>query len=139
MREIKFRAWNKVFKKMMALKCLYFVQNDAGVVTGHEMDGDWTVVSLNHLELLQYTGIKDINGREIYEGDILEVTSFEGSKNIARVCFEDGCFSYIGYLGDLRTYPLRDFLFQGYKLKVIGNTFEHPDLFGEYLWEEYNG
>src|SRR5690625_1978619 len=78
-----------------------------------------------------FTGLKDKNGKEIYEQDILEVESFEGSKSVVRVVFDDGCFCHIGHLGDLRTYPLRDFLFNGSKVQVIGNIFQHPHLLEE--------
>ncbi|MGX8234013.1 YopX family protein [Bacillus subtilis] len=72
----------------------------------------------------QYTGLKDKNGQEIYEGDIV----VDGRENSAEVVFDDGCFCVIGYLGDLRTHPLRDSLFCGERFEVIGNIYENPEL-----------
>ena len=56
MREIKFRAWDKVSKKM--LKC-------TGIVYPEDIERQ-------NLVLMQYTGLSDKNGKEIYEGDIVK-------------------------------------------------------------------
>lgn len=130
MREIKFRVWNKQNNSMIPDD---FIAIDLdGEISEIDMFDDctWkgTARCKNKYILMQYTGLKDKNGTEIYEGDILEVMSFEGNKNICSVTFNDGCFSHVGYLGDLRTYPLRDFLFNGSKLEVIGNIYENPEL-----------
>ena len=57
MREIKFRAWNKSAKVMTSLSRLMHLPQ--------ETEGEFTF-------LMQYTGLKDKNGVEIYEGDIIK-------------------------------------------------------------------
>jgi hypothetical protein len=80
-----------------------------------------------------YSGIKDVIGKGIYANDIIEVIS-EGTSNSAEVIFDDGCFCLIGYLGDLRTYPIWNFLKEGYQIKVIGNSIQNPEkMFDEAL------
>ncbi|MEC2218984.1 YopX family protein [Bacillus subtilis] len=117
MREIKFRAWNAPLNKM-DYSPLNAVGFDGKVYYGN---ADITGFFEN---IMQYTGLKDKNGREIYEGDIV----VDGRENSAEVVFDDGCFCVIGYLGDLRTHPLRDSLFCGERFEVIGNIYEDPEL-----------
>lgn len=136
MRSIKFRAWDKEESKFINIKSFGFLEDgevwyvQAIDESERELDPPY-FTGEDDLVIIQNTGLHDKNGKEIYEQDILEVESFEGSKSVVRVVFEDGCFCHIGHLGDLRTYPLRDFLFNGSKVQVIGNIFQHPHLLEE--------
>lgn len=115
MREIKFRVWDIVWKKMLTHEDLWDAPfNELFISTPDQRP----------YSIMQYTGLKDKNGREIYEGDIV----VDGRENSAEVVFDDGCFCVIGYLGDLRTHPLRDSLFCGERFEVIGNIYEDPEL-----------
>lgn len=63
MREIKFRAWDREYKFMIDP----FYLGSLNAVYG--CDNDW--------EIMQYTGLKDKNGTEIYEGDIIQVPLYD--------------------------------------------------------------
>ena len=127
MREIKFRIWDKMTKKFITLENY----RDLGAITAH-IDG--TMFFSSHYRFsgsmmiqcdtfipCQYTGIKDRNGKEIYEGDILlwDNKTDEQDANIPPVKFVDGSFR----CGD---YCLFDLDLDA--MYVIGNIYENPGL-----------
>ena len=108
MREIKFRVWDRDIKKM---------QYNAGVT----LSGNSIVDDLNIP--MQYTGLKDKTGKEIYEGDIVNI-EYDTVNEIG----EDS----IGYNEDVIIEWNYELLCQlEYDLKgieIIGNIYENPDL-----------
>ena len=128
MREIKFRAWIEPkgadFRAMANVSSIDFetrkivvtFNNPYFAQTKFEFgDGDYT--------LMQSTELKDKNGREIYEGDILEIKHLMGCETgelifkYGAFLFDDGGYSYLG-----------DHLANSEYIKVIGNIYENPEL-----------
>jgi uncharacterized phage protein (TIGR01671 family) len=109
-REIKFRVWDKKFKNWTISMLQY---NPDGSLTA-EPNGI----------LMQYTGLKDKNGKEIYEGDICP-SKISGESQVI-------IFSKCGFtVGDKNSeYPasLQYLPVFHNQMEVIGNIYENPEL-----------
>lgn len=140
-REIKFRAWDILSKKL-------FYPNEHGNYNVRGFDIVWTPQGFMEIEvsvwsdpieieytkepsitdnviLMQYTGLKDSEGKEIYEGDILfneaDKYNYAIEWNNLHACWQIGSGGY-----PIGKYQLHEFW------EVIGNIFEHPDLLKGY-------
>ena len=122
MREIKFRAWDKENEKMMKVSSLHLENKEISV----KENGTFHLFRMQ--DLMQYTGVKDKNGKEIYENDLI---SCNKHKNIV-VFFEGGCFKvkYLRNSTTTITCALNSFS-EKYKCKISGNIYEHPELLEE--------
>ncbi len=106
MREIKFRAWDGTGSIMFS--------------DVHKRIDFCEILHIpDHFTVMQYTGLKDKNGKEIYEGDIQDY----GNGRIVVVEFKDGCFGLRMPNGDFEKTWVRPDQF-----KVIGNVYENPEL-----------
>ena len=112
MREIKFRAWNE--KKSMIFSP-DLNDHDGAVRWFHILEDEFYD---GETVLMQFTGLKDKNGKEFYEGDVLEFTDIEGSIG-DRVEVEYD-------FKKLASLAARIPLWQ--KVEVIGNIYENKDL-----------
>lgn len=126
MREIKFRAWLKEERKMVNVETLFIGINR--LCFGNSKTEDLFFRDFEEVELMQYTGIKDKNGKEIYENDLISCNKY---KNII-VFFEDGCFKvkYRKTPTALITCSL-DLFLEKYKCGIVGNIYENKNLLEE--------
>jgi uncharacterized phage protein (TIGR01671 family) len=130
MREIKFRAWHKEKHKMFPVTTIQFpTAFNPGYAGTLKEDGIDTLFPFEQsVILMQYTGLKDKNGKEIYEGDILKWLGFEVSngKQIRPV-------RKAPILSDTREwiincYQIQNLIESNGTVEVIGNIYENPEL-----------
>lgn len=125
MREIKFRAWHEQSKTMIMPPGIY--DSEVGPYT---MTFDGRIYSAGFykdFQLMQYTGLKDKNGKEIYEGDLIKLGNprktflpIEEDNAVGEVIFSYGSFNVFDT-------PLSD-VTDWHECEVIGSIYENPEL-----------
>ena len=122
MKEIKFRVWDKTLNK---IHCWSAIENH---FTFEELLDD------NFFEAMQYTGLKDKNGTEIYDGDYIRYSTrtINGSiyTHVCRVFqHESGTWRIEGYHEDNHSYETKGTVYAAHLIcEVIGNIYENPEL-----------
>ena len=133
MREIKFRVWDKETKKMHicgedAHDEITFESKTNKAYYYNSKNGCGSLREDSDYILMQYTGLKDKNGKEIYEGDIVRILGGE---------YEQGFYEWD------ETVIIKDLIYDGFNLmmtidqigngaiEVIGNIYENKNLLGQ--------
>lgn len=125
MREIEFRVWDKIIPKTLK-------EAEENEPTGEMVNwdyvkkSDYLIDGLNgKFPIMQFTGLKDKNGKKIFEGDIIRIYSFAFING-----FMDGEVFYhdrFAEFGVKATNSLGYWFLHHYKVEVIGNIFENPN------------
>lgn len=151
-REIKFRVWDRALNKMITKEN---VKGLLDTVNTGDWDTDYTYsrdewypaydiltifdyfegiqdryiedTSTKRFELMQYTGLHDKNGKEIYEGDMVRIIVNNNIEKICKVEFKNGIFGVMFSKNkELTAFPH----FCNTTFEVIGNEYDNPELLG---------
>ncbi|WP_076799909.1 YopX family protein [Latilactobacillus curvatus] len=124
MREIKFRAWDKATREYWNIDKWHFedeyldlIEPGTSICDPH-IERIWR--KRRDVELMQYTGLKDMYGRDIYEGDVVE---FEVSLTRTKAEVKYSRNQFIVSMNSVMPRSLDLYL-----VKIIGNKFENPEL-----------
>lgn len=148
MRELKFRAWANGYEEW----CHSIEYMGDGLWLGYVDDGIGEL-STTDIIVEQYTGLKDKNGKEIYEGDILEFDKdFDDSAQRYVPYFDEKLaafgFRIYGYqyyisesgseefesemslISEMENYEREEIIFYTEYISRVGNIHENPELLG---------
>jgi uncharacterized phage protein (TIGR01671 family) len=118
MKEIKFRAWHEKLNRM-----IYNLSVKDSISEWVDENGKgWCFEE----DIMQYTGLKDRNGKEIYEGDIIE---YRNKVLIIGFCKASASFGlYEKDIDDIKNYYWFDNDISESEIEIIGNIYENQEL-----------
>ena len=126
MREIKFRAWIKEVDEIREVEYINFwkkmISFPNKFCKEYYLNADF-----DEIELMQYTGLKDKNNKEIYEGDIVKLRANHGI-GVVKYYDEWGAF-VIEYIKPRPLAVLGNYYKEN--IEILGNIYENPELLGE--------
>jgi hypothetical protein len=132
MRELKFRAWQESQKKMHQEIGLHHHimtnhtmcdEDECGYVAKGTGKGEYTLfANQSEWPIMQFTGLLDKNGKEIYEGDVTN-NGYVVLWNNEKALFAEHTYQQVLGKWSVMSYPL-----DSRWIQIIGNIYENPDL-----------
>lgn len=129
MREIKFRAWVKEKKAIFEVILIDYVTKKVTYIVeriGHLLNIRHD--KFNDVELMQYTGLKDKNGKEIYEGDIVKLRANHG---IGVVKYYDEWGAFVVEYIKPRQLAVLGMNYYKEDIEILGNIYQNLELYEE--------
>ncbi|EMW0678448.1 DNA-packaging protein [Enterococcus faecium] len=133
----RFRAWNKKTQSFIDYGDLVLDLRSGKIYAGDIGLVESTIDVTDQIELMQSTGLKDKNGVEIFEGDVVSVSVRNGFDYLDnKVCIVKNSIDYSGLVcatvdEDLEYQIFNTELFEEYTYEVIGNIYENSELLEE--------
>ncbi len=122
----RYRVWDKEFKEMVQVDALVF---DEQIIKATYKNGNVVKEDLKNYVLMQSTGLRDKNGKEIFEGDVLKVTNLSSWLEVVSFNEDKAMFVSKETKRKVEETPLYDlFNTDIFEVEIIGNIYTNPDL-----------
>lgn len=122
----RFRAWDKKYKEMVQVDALVFYEQ---IIKATYKNGNVVKEDLKNYVLMQSTGLRDKNGKEIFEGDILKVTNLSSWLEVVSFNEDKAMFVSKETKRKVEETPLYDlFNTDIFEVEIIGNIWEDGEL-----------
>lgn len=122
----RFRAWDKEFKEMVQVDALVF---DGQIIKVTYKNGNVVKEDIKNYVLMQSTGLRDKNGKEIFEGDILKVTNLSSWLEVVSFNKDKAMFVSKETERKVEETPLYDlFNTDIFEIEIIGNIHTNSEL-----------
>lgn len=124
----RFRAWDKETQTMLDV---YLIDFKKSVLIGEHWEfGETNFINFDEIELMQSTGLKDKNGKEIFEGDIVELKDCGETIGNVKVYWDDSLalFQLYAIIVDEKEPMYKVIDDEDYSYIVVGNIYENPEL-----------
>ena len=133
MSKVKFRVFDKYYRSIYDVVEIIFDERIVRffIVDKHDNEEELVSRNFNDVCLMQYTGLKDKNGVEIYEVDVVRIKDDDSvfRDDIARVVFNYTCFVFksVDFEDETIEHIRRYYIEHGW-YEVIGNIYKNPEL-----------
>lgn len=132
----RYRAWDKEFKEMVQVDALVF---DGQIIKATYKNGNVVKEDLKNYVLMQSTGLRDKNGKEIFEGDVLKVTNLSSWLEVVSFNEDKAMFVSKETKRKVEETPLYDlFNTDIFEVEIIGNIHTNPKLAEVKQWTNDN-
>ena len=126
MREIKFRAWHKEEKIIGEVLCIDILHKE--IFFSNEDVDCYEHTDFKDIELMQYTGLKDKNNKEVYEGDIVKLRANHG---IGVIKYYDEWGAFVVEYIKPRSLTVLGMNYYKEDIEILGNIYKNPELIKE--------
>ncbi|MGP5428233.1 YopX family protein [Enterococcus malodoratus] len=122
---IRYRAWDKHVKKIRKVTEIHF---DDNLIYLKANNGKGYYCSFSDIELMQSTGLKDKNGVEIFEGDIVLENGIQRAVSFGEQEYEED-FGNLAYYVGFNVYTKWGYSsIDPVEYEILGNIYENPEL-----------